>query len=140
MKIDLFLQIFLSLIIVWSCSQQPPPQNVTTKSQPGQQSEDTRIFAGNDTSITANNVLLSKVREVIKIYKLTSLSPECLLFETSFDKKEGVSLIIVREKHSKSCGGDTLTSPRLFTLKINTQNGIIWSDAKSLTGEFEKLK
>ncbi len=84
--------------------------------------------------------LVSKSKAAILKFQLTSLSPECLLFEISSDAAKKWSLIEVRELHSARCGGDPSTAPRLFTLRFETMGGSIYTDAKSLTGEFEKLE
>lgn len=73
-------------------------------------------------------------------YKLSPIKPECLTYEVQKNKFEGKHIIDVREIHSKICGGDTGTTPRLFTIAIVEETGETWSDARSLLGQLEKLE
>ena len=64
----------------------------------------------------------------------------CLIFKELSGKVEGKVIVDVREKHDGECNGDPITSPRLFSIGFDESSGEIWSDAKSLLGQMEKLE
>ncbi len=70
---------------------------------------------------------------------LTTLPQHCLSMSL-VDEVASVKSIDVREKHGGACGGDPLTAPRLFTMKLDSATGTLWTDARSLNGEFVKLQ
>lgn len=103
--------------------------------------------AGNDqsgqtsASSTKDRNIVSRIDQAKKIitdYKLTDIPFECLKFESVGHLQEFNAIIDVREIHSKTCGGDAQTSPRLFTIAFS-KDGHIWSDANSLLGQLEPL-
>jgi len=63
-----------------------------------------------------------------------------LKFDVQEKLFEGKRIIDVREKHGGSCGGDPNVSPRLFSIGIEQSTGVIWSDAKSMLGQLERLE
>lgn len=84
--------------------------------------------------------LIRRAQAVTTKYKLTKLSLDCLKFEMLDELYEGKVMIDVREVHNSKCGGDPAVSPRLFSIGIDNKTGAIWSDAKSLVGQLEKLE
>lgn len=85
------------------------------------------------------NALIILARKIITEHKLTDVKLECLTFELLDEFVEGKHMIDVRELHSESCGGDINTSPRLFSIGVNDTADEVWSDAKSMQGQLEKL-
>ena len=59
-------------------------------------------------------------------HQLTSLRLECLSLIASDAK--GFFDVDVRERHTPACGGDPLTGPRLFTVRIRKRDGRMTSD------------
>ena len=86
------------------------------------------------------NQLIIKAKKITKKFKLTDVDISCLKFSMLEGNVNERKIIDVREKHSKSCASDPNTSPRLFSIAIDESNGEIWSDAKSLLGQLEKLE
>lgn len=58
------------------------------------------------------------VDDAIVTNRLTTLPLHCLALSPSPDGLTGY-LVTVRELHSKECGGDPNTSPRLFSIKVD---------------------
>lgn len=87
-----------------------------------------------------NSKLIIKAKKATKKYNLTKISMSCLIFDKLDEKLDGKEIVDVREKHGDRCGGDPETSPRLFSFGFDELTGEIWSDAKSLLGQMEKLK
>jgi hypothetical protein len=85
------------------------------------------------------NKYIEIAKELTIKYKLSELPLRCLFFDVLSKKFDGQIQIDIREKHNKQCGGDPTTSPRLYSIKIEEKSGTIWSDAKSLTGQMEKI-
>ncbi len=84
--------------------------------------------------------LINQAKQITKKYKLSELSLTCLKFDVLEKIFEGKRIINVHEKHEGSCGGDPDISPRLFSIGIEQSTGIIWSDARSMLGQLEKLE
>lgn len=77
-------------------------------------------------------------KKIVEDYDLTSVPLECLTFGSA-GKADGFKVIVnVRELHNKSCKGDIQVSPRLFSIAFD-KNDKVWSDAKSLLGQLERL-
>lgn len=77
-------------------------------------------------------------QKIVEEYELTSVPLECLTFE-NIGEADGFKVIVnVRELHNESCKGDTQVSPRLFSIAFD-KNDKVWSDAKSLLGQLERL-
>jgi len=131
--------IVVILLMSSNCSSQGVLPSNSEKLNQHQRIEKTSPTNSNGFN-AAEDLLISKAKAAIQKYKLTELSLECLLFEISDFPRERVSFVTVRELHNVQCGGDPMTSPRLFTLRIKTNNGEVWTDAKSLAGEFERLE
>ena len=93
-----------------------------------------------DVEMDNNSPVISKAKKVIKDFNLTTTSISCLKFNLLDEKSDGKVIVDVREKHGGRCGGDPQTSPRLFSIGFDESTGEIWSDAKSLLGQLEKLK
>lgn len=84
--------------------------------------------------------LISQAKKIVIEYGLTRLPLICLEFNILEELFEGKQIIDVREKHKGSCGGDENISLRLFSIGIEESTGQIWSDAKSMLGQLEKLE
>lgn len=54
----------------------------------------------------------------------TSLAGECLSFEPATPEWT----FVVREEHTDACGGDPLTAPRLFDVKVDPWTGVVTKD------------
>ncbi len=89
---------------------------------------------------TTESKLITLARSVTIDYQLTPLPLECLKFELLDKLVEGKHVIDVRERHSKSCGSDQKTSPRIYSIAIDEVTGRVWSDARSLLGQLEILE
>ena len=85
-------------------------------------------------SSSLKTVLFNKVRAAIQKNRLTKIPDRCLDLELE-SPMENDFLVSIREIHSAECGGDPETSPRLFSVKIDSQMKNMWSDAKSDDGE-----
>ena len=83
--------------------------------------------------------LIEIAETIVYDYELTQTELECLSFVLVEELVENKRIVDVREKHSSVCGGDPNTSPKLFTIAIDENTGIIWSDARSATGQLEIL-
>lgn len=127
------------LLVIGGCLRANEPPASTTKALTTSQSVKTSI-APPKAAVETTQELVSKAKITIQKYKLTSLSTECLLFDISSDPPKGWSVVEARELHSAQCGGDPSTAPRLFTLRFEAGGRSVWTDAKSLAGEFERLK
>jgi hypothetical protein len=84
--------------------------------------------------------VVKQAKEITIKYKLTELSLSCLRFEILKEIYEGKKIINVYEKHNEICGGDPIISHRLYSIIIEKQTGLLWSDAKSLSGQLERLE
>ena len=90
-------------------------------------------------SVASKENVLTRAKQITIKYKLSMLSIDCIQFEENAEKYEGMPLIDARELHSKACGGDPATSPRLFSIGFDASKGEVWSDAKSLVGQMELI-
>lgn len=89
---------------------------------------------------TSANKLINQAKQIVTKYKLSELPLICLEFDVLEDLFEGKRIIDVREKHERPCEGDPDISPRLFSIGIEQSTGAIWSDAKSMLGQLERLE
>jgi hypothetical protein len=89
---------------------------------------------------TAESKFIKLARSITVDFQLTPLPLECLEFELLDERNKGKRVIDVRERHSKSCGGDPGTSIRIFSIAIDEKTGRVWSDAMSSLGQMEILK
>ena len=83
---------------------------------------------------------VTKEKNITKKFKLTKVKMSCLIFKKLDEKVANKVIVEVREKHNSECGGDPITSPRLFSIDFNESNDKVWTDAKSLLGQLELLK
>jgi hypothetical protein len=116
--------LFCILMISISCHADKQKMDATPEPQP--------IQSANIENMEAN------ISAIILKNKLTEIPLNCLIFEKQKNELEYAILYDIRELHNNNCPGDQSTSPRLFSVGIDKENGI-WSDAKSLLGEMEKL-
>ncbi len=92
------------------------------------------------TSIENNHTLLiDRAKKVTLTHKLNPIPIICLEFEVVNDRTDEKQIIVVREKHGDGCNGDPSTSPRLFSIVFDDKSNEVWSDAKSLLGQIEKI-
>jgi hypothetical protein len=78
--------------------------------------------------------------------KLSPIPLQCVesqsISDTGTNDGHGPWQVLFHEHHSVECGGDPLTGPRLFTIKV-TNKGLMTTDAygKDITsGRFRRLK
>lgn len=64
--------------------------------------------------------------DAIHKYRLTTLSDECGLADVI--ERPSYFEITVRERHTKECGGNPETGPRLFNVRVRKHDGQITSD------------
>lgn len=64
--------------------------------------------------------------DAIHKYHLTTLSDECGLADAI--ETPSYFEIIVRERHTKNCGGTPETGPRLFNVRVRKHDGQLTSD------------
>jgi len=85
-----------------------------------------------------------KLRQAIHAHRLTSLSNDCYVIpRTEPGEQAGPNLAVfdVREVHDAKCGGGPATDRlRMFGMRINVVTGAIWSDARSSTGDYLRLR
>ena len=101
------------------------------------------VFLSACTNVDAeqsNNKFIVKAKNTTKKYNLTTMPFSCLSFKLLSEKVEGKVIVDVREIHNADCGGDPKTSPRLFSIGFDELKNEIWSDAKSLLGQMEKIE
>ena len=82
---------------------------------------------------------LSLAKQATVAYKLSSVPIACLDFRLS-KQYLGVGYeIVIREVHSKACGGDAMTSPRVADMNISPR-GYVTTDVYSVeTGAYRPL-
>lgn len=76
----------------------------------------TPVFAASLTEAAA----AKKAQAAITQGHWTSLALECISLEAG--KPEWT--FVVREEHNATCGGDTLTAPRLFNVRVDPWTGV----------------
>jgi hypothetical protein len=87
------------------------------------------------SSPVAKKQLIIDARQIASKYHLIHTSLFCVLsdIEEPGDLSEGKATITFREYHGKTdyetCRGDTATSPRLFSMEIDTATGKVFADA-----------
>ena len=113
------------------------PNPKLTQASPAATAANVATSPGTKNSLTLLNETAIRI---IRKHNLSQLKPNCLVFEILPKRVNNRDMINVREKHDSTCSGDPNTSPKLFSLQIDSTTGDVWSDANSLTGEFEKLK
>lgn len=139
-KFNLYTLIGLILISTNACSENNAPEEktrITPTETVKTVNDDSQKRA--ITPAPSDSKLISKAKQITADYKLSPVKQECLTYEVQKNLFEGKRIIDVREVHSKTCGGDSATTPRLFTIAIVEATGEVWSDAKSMLGQLEKL-
>lgn len=147
LRTHLFICILLSVFLINACSNdgaQPGEGNASLSNQNNagvEQQKSQMVMKPTEATQkqSPENKLITRAKQITSDYKLTGIALECLSFELLEELFEGNRIIDVREQHSETCGGDLNTSPRLFSIAIDESNGSVWSDAKSLLGQFEEL-
>lgn len=94
--------------------------------------------ARNSLPVANDNAAAVRASQIVVQYKLTSLTPECLYFDTNDEGSD--YLIRVREKHSVKCGGDLETSPTVLFMKLRKKDGHATTTAYGTDGDFQELK
>jgi len=98
------------------------------------------VNAGQENIAGAHNLkIIQSAQQAARKYKLASIPDNCLLFIVSGTKFKNLPLVIVRERHGGKCGGDPKTSPRLFSIAVDDASGAVWTDARSLVSQMEKI-
>ena len=80
-------------------------------------------FAG---QIKTKDEAIKLAIDAIHKYNLTTLSDECGLADVI--AKPSYFEIVVRERHTKNCGGTPETEPRLFNVRVRKHDGQLTSD------------
>jgi len=137
-RLNLFSLIVLVLLSANACSDDNEKKRSTGVAQTVTVSDASQNRA--DSLASFDNKLIAKAKQITADYKLSPIKQACLTYEVQEKKFEGKRIIDVREVHSETCGGDTGTTPRLFSIAIVEETGEIWSDAKSMLGQLEKLE
>ena len=88
--------------------------------------------------IDSEDIAIATAKEAVQVYKLTSLTNECLNFEASTSPTKSGYVINVREKHSSECGGNPMVEPRLFSFQVSP-TGKLMTDAYTTDMKFEPL-
>ena len=128
----------LSIILCVACSRSEPPTTPLNPAQAASSGRLPNIPAASSPEATLSQT--SKAKQAIEKYNLSPISLKCLLFVSTDAGTKNRAAVEVRELHNQKCGGDPSTAPRLFTLEIDLVDGSIWTDAKSLSGDMERLK
>lgn len=92
------------------------------------------------TQANLDRKLSNLAAQAVTENSLTEIPIECLSFSLSDALYNGHRIVDIRERHSEQCGGDPHTAPRLFSIAIDEVDGALWSDANSLTGQFEQIE
>lgn len=99
------------------------------------------ITKGGDKKNDQNNLdFIDQAKRISMQYSLTDISLDCLKFILLEGLHDGKVIVDVRELHNETCGGDPVTSPRLYSIGFDKTDSSIWSDAKSLVGQMEPLE
>ena len=88
---------------------------------------------------TEKNILVTRAKQATIKYKLSSIAVTCLNFQVAAEKYEGKPMVDVHEIHDTKCGGDPQTAPRLFSIALDDHTREVWSDAKSLVSQMERI-
>jgi hypothetical protein len=83
----------------------------------------TSAFAG---QVKTEDEAIKLATEAIHKFHLTTLRDECGLADVN--DKSSYFEIVVRERHTPSCGGAPDTGPRLFTVRVRKRDGQLTSD------------
>jgi hypothetical protein len=83
----------------------------------------TLAFAG---QVKTEDEAVKLATDAIHKFHLTTLKDECGL--VGVIEKPSYFEIVVRERHTKICGGAPETGPRLFNVRVNKRDGLLTSD------------
>jgi hypothetical protein len=83
----------------------------------------TSAFSG---QVKSEDEAIKLATDAIHKFRLTNLKDECGLIDVI--EKASYFEIVVRERHTKSCGGSPETSPRLFNVRVRKSDGRLTSD------------
>jgi hypothetical protein len=115
-------------------------QNSANKNKP-QIKKFNEITKGGDKKNDQKNLdFIDQAKQISMQYALTDISLDCLKFILLEGLHDGKVIVDVRELHNETCGGDPVTSPRLYSIGFDKTDSSIWSDAKSLVGQMEPLE
>lgn len=88
----------------------------------------------------ASDELTLKAYNAIYDNALTSVKGECLMFDID-ESQADYYFISVKENHSRpECSGDENISVKIFDIRIDKKNGLIYTNEGSSSGLFRKLR
>ncbi len=134
------IAIYCLCIVIISLFNQGCSEDVAQKPDAGDFISPHVVSTQAESNNIPENKLINQAKKIVTKYKLSELPLICLKFDVLEKLFEGKRIIDVREKHGGSCGGDPNISPRLFSIGIEQSTGVIWSDAKSMLGQLERLE
>ncbi len=76
--------------------------------------------------IRSKDEAIKLATDAIHKFHLTTLKDECGLVDVI--EKPSYFEIVVRERHTKNCGGTPETGPRLFNVRVRKHDGQLTSD------------
>ena len=139
--LSVLLVLSLQLNLAYSETYEPDKEatsEISAHNMPFENLNQGKFTSPKKEEVTENKFIIIAKR-VTKEKKLSSLPFECLHFELLDELYEGKHMVDVRALHSEKCGGDPHISLRLFSIAIDKNSGELWSDARSLLGQLEKL-
>jgi hypothetical protein len=77
--------------------------------------------------VTSEGTAIRLAADAIHKFHLTTLKDECGRLDVI--EKPAYFDIVLRERHTQSCGGTTETAPRLFSVRVSKRDGRLTSDA-----------
>lgn len=83
------------------------------------------------TAVKSEAEAIQRVVGAIRTFELTTLSDQCWLMGVT--ERPARFDFEIRERHTPECGGDPLTKPRLFTVRIRKHDGRMTSDVYDST-------
>lgn len=83
----------------------------------------TPAFCG---QVNTEDVAIKRATDAIHKFHLTTLKDECGAVDVN--EKPAYFEIVVRERHTRNCGGSPETGPRLFTVRVRKRDGQLTSD------------
>jgi hypothetical protein len=88
----------------------------------------------------ASDELTLKAYNAIYDNALTSVKGECLMFDID-ESQTDYYFISVKENHSRpECSGDEGVSVKMFDLKIDKKNGLVYTNEGGASGAFRRLE
>ncbi len=122
--------VFAAAILMAACGRTPAPQagpgaGAPARTEAPASDEDRTVLAA---------------CAAVKKYALTTLAPECVMYQFDGTSDPAAYVVQVQENHDNpKCGGDPATAPRLFTLKVDRKTGLMETDAGGIPGQFHAL-